>query len=107
MPGEIFAWAARAPSPIELRHGRDPARMTDVMSRTLEEIATEAMELTPDARAALAKQLLDSLAEPTPEEVEKSWVAEANRRYRELQAGKSRAFPSEEVFERLESRRKR
>ena len=77
------------------------------MSRPLEEIATEALELTSDARAALAKQLLDSLAQPSPEEVEQRWVAEASRRYRELKAGKARSIPSEEMFQRLESRHKR
>ena len=74
------------------------------MSRTLEEVAKEALELTVDARAALAKQLLDSLAQPSPEEVEQRWVAEATRRYRELKAGRARSIPSEEVFQRLESR---
>jgi putative addiction module component (TIGR02574 family) len=76
------------------------------MSRTLEEIAAEALELAVDARAALAKQLLDSLAEPTPSEVQDRWVAEAKRRYGELKAGRARSIPSEEVFERLESRLK-
>jgi putative addiction module component (TIGR02574 family) len=79
----------------------------DSMSRTLEEIATEAMELSTEARAALAKRLLDSIGDPTAEEVEKSWVAEAGRRYRELKAGEAHSSPSEEVFQRLESRHRR
>jgi len=74
------------------------------MSRPLEDIAAEAMELSAEGRAALAKQLLDSLGEPTPQEVEQSWVAEASRRYRDLKAGKARSSPSVEVFHRLESR---
>jgi len=77
------------------------------MSRTLEEIASEALGLTTDARAALAKQLLDSLAPPSPGEIEQRWVLEASRRYRELKAGNARSVSSEEVFERLESRPKR
>jgi len=50
------------------------------MARKLEEIAAEAMELTSDARAALAKWLLDSLENISPEEHEKLWVEEAARR---------------------------
>ena len=76
------------------------------MARKLEDIATEALELTTESRAALAKTLHDSLAQPSPDEVEQRWVAEAARRYRELKAGRARSVPSEEVFQRLESRRR-
>ena len=95
---------------VSLCGAGNPAGVTSyncTMSRTLEEIATEALELNIESRAALAKQLLDSLGDPTPEEVEQSWVAEASRRYRELKAGKAGSSPSDEVFQRLESRHRR
>ena len=74
------------------------------MARKLEEIAAEAMELTSDARAALAKRLLDSLENISPEEHEKLWVEEAARRYEELKSGTARGMPAEEVFAKLARR---
>jgi len=74
------------------------------MARKLEEIAAEAMELGSEARAALAKRLLDSLEDISPEEHERLWVEEAARRYEELKNGSARAIPSEEVFAKLARR---
>lgn len=76
------------------------------MGRKLEDLAREAMELTPDARAALAKRLLDSLDAPTAEEHEKLWVEESARRYEDLRGGRARAVAAEEVFAKLAARRR-
>ncbi|HEX7705641.1 MAG TPA: addiction module protein [Thermoanaerobaculia bacterium] len=67
----------------------------------------EALELTPDARAALAKRLLDSLEMPDSDEHERLWVQESARRYEDLRAGRARAFAAEEVFGRLQARSRR
>jgi putative addiction module component (TIGR02574 family) len=77
------------------------------MSRRLEDIAAEALELGEESRAALAKQLLDSLPEPSPHESLDRWVSEAARRYQDLVAGKARAVPSEDVLRKLEARHSR
>ena len=77
------------------------------MGRKLEDLAAEALQLSKDSRAALAKRLLDSLDEPTADEAGEGWVREAERRYAELKAGKARAIPSEEVFAKLERRNTR
>ena len=74
------------------------------MQRNLEDIASEALQMNVEARAALAKRLLDSLDELTPEENERLWVQEAARRYKQLKAGTASSFPSDEVFARLEAR---
>lgn len=74
------------------------------MARELAEIAAEALELARESRAALAKQLLDSLDQPSVDELGQGWVAEAERRYSELKAGRARSLPSEEVFAKLEAR---
>ena len=74
------------------------------MERTLEEVASEALSLNLESRAALAKRLLDDLA---PEEYERLWVEEASRRYQQLKAGTARSIPSEEVFARLDARNRR
>lgn len=68
------------------------------MGRKLEDLATEALELERESRAALAKRLLDSLDEPSADEVGEAWVKEAQRRYEELRAGRARTIPSDEVF---------
>jgi putative addiction module component, TIGR02574 family len=72
--------------------------------RELDDLATEALELGRESRAALAKRLLDSLDEPSAEEVGQGWLAEAQRRYLELKAGTARTIPSEQVFATLEAR---
>ena len=77
------------------------------MGRKLDDLAAEALQLSKDARAALAKRLLDSLDQPTADEVGEGWVREAERRYAELKAGTARTIPSEEVFAKLERRNKR
>lgn len=74
------------------------------MERKLEDIASEALQLNVESRAALAKRLLDSLDELGPDEYERLWVEEASRRYKQLKDGTARSIPSDEVFARLEAR---
>jgi putative addiction module component (TIGR02574 family) len=78
-----------------------------VSRRKLDELATEALELSRASRAALAKRLLDSLDEPSVEELGQGWIAEAQRRYEEIKAGKVHSIPSEEVFAKLEARNRK
>ena len=75
------------------------------MARELEEIAAEALELSPPARAELANRLLDSLDELSEAESDALWADEAERRYAGYQAGEIKAIAAEEVFARLRSRR--
>jgi DNA-binding SARP family transcriptional activator len=74
------------------------------MERNLEEIASEALQMSVESRAALAKRLLDSLDDLAPDEYERLWVEEAARRYQQLKAGTARSIASEEVFARLDAR---
>ncbi len=77
------------------------------MDRKLEELAEEALQLGAESRAALAKTLLDSLDELSPEEHQRLWVEEAESRYQALRAGEIIASPSDEIFNRLEARTRR
>jgi putative addiction module component (TIGR02574 family) len=77
------------------------------MERNLEEIASEALQLSVESRAALAKRLLDSLDELAPDEYERMWVEEAARRDQQLKAGTANSIASEEVFARLDARQRR
>jgi putative addiction module component (TIGR02574 family) len=74
------------------------------MARQLDDLAAEALELTKEGRAALAKRLLESLEDPSADSLGQGWLAEAERRREELKAGTASTIPSEEVFATLESR---
>jgi len=74
------------------------------MARSVTDIEKDIRALTPEERLELLKSLireLDVAAEPN---VEKLWLAEAQRRYRELVDGKVKGVPGHLVFERLRSR---
>ena len=73
------------------------------MPQSLSELERDALQLPAEDRAKLAVSLLCSLEEAgeDPEEVEKLWVVEAERRVREIQADSVKAIPAEEVLNRL------
>jgi putative addiction module component (TIGR02574 family) len=76
------------------------------MAQSLNEIESNALQLSDEDRARLAVRLLTSLeeeAEP-PEEIEKLWLAEAERRFQELRAGLAQGVPAREVFTRLRAK---
>jgi putative addiction module component (TIGR02574 family) len=71
---------------------------------TDEEVFVAALKLVHEKRADLAGRLLRSLDEEeeqlSPEECEKLWLAEAERRLQEWEEGKVKGIPAEEVFAR-------
>ena len=78
------------------------------MARTIEQIASEALQLDENDRARLAHQLLVSL-EPAVEdraEIEKAWIEEALRRDAEMESGEVEGIPGEEVFRRIRASRR-
>ena len=70
------------------------------MSRNLEELESEVLNLGLEGRAQLAEKLILSLDAPTEEENLNLWVAEAERRLKELKEGKAKEIPAEEAFRR-------
>jgi DNA-binding SARP family transcriptional activator len=74
------------------------------MEQNLEKIASEALQMSVESRAALAKRLSDSLDELAPDEYERVWVEEAARRYQQLKMRTASSIASEDVFARLEAR---
>ena len=72
----------------------------------VDELKEEALRLSPEARAYLARELLASLDELDEVEIEKLWVNEAIRRDDELDIGTACAYPADEVFARVRARRK-
>jgi putative addiction module component (TIGR02574 family) len=76
------------------------------MTRRIEEIAHEVLELDVVSRAELARTLVDSLDDLPEEELDRLWGEEAERRYDEFLAGRAKAYPAEEVFARIRARQK-
>ena len=70
------------------------------MHPNIEELAKETMALDIEDRELLAGKLLLSLDEPTPSEVERLWLDEAERRLEGYRAGRVQGIPADEVFSR-------
>lgn len=76
------------------------------MAYSLAAIGDQALQLSPEDRARLALQLLASLEESgeSAEEIEKLWIAEAERRFQELRSGVVQGIPAGEVFAALRAK---
>ncbi len=59
------------------------------------------MELEDNDRATLAGLLIESLEGPEDPDVEKAWAAEVERRWQEIESGKVKTIPWEEVKQTL------
>jgi hypothetical protein len=69
-----------------------------------EELKAEALKLSPEFRAKLARELLLSLDAMSEAEVEGLWIEEAIRRDDEIDRGGVQLRPAEEVFNRVKAR---
>ena len=67
------------------------------MDFTLEQLEAEALKLSADGRACLARRLLLSIEPAAESEIDRLWIEEAQRRHDELLAGAD-AIPADEVF---------
>ncbi len=63
------------------------------MSPDVSELLKKALALPPEARAALAGSLLDSLDETVDASAEEAWNREIARRIEELDTGKAKPVP--------------
>jgi len=71
------------------------------MSRDPNDILRDALQLPPEARAALADSLLESLDSETDPEAESEWRGEIRRRIADLDSGVVAAVPWSEARARL------
>ena len=69
-------------------------------------VEKQALDLPVEKRARLAQRLLESLDELSEGEAQELWSKEAARRAREIDEGKVRLVSSEELEERMRTRRK-
>jgi len=75
------------------------------MPQEVSEILKRALALPPEARAAIAGSLRESLNDaPADEGVEAAWSEEIKRRIEEIDSGKVRMIPYEEVRRHLAAR---
>jgi putative addiction module component (TIGR02574 family) len=71
------------------------------MSATLDDLKTKALQLSPPDRDELIRTLIESIdgvPEGTPEEIARAWDEEIERRIADLEAGKTKSIPADEVF---------
>jgi putative addiction module component (TIGR02574 family) len=71
------------------------------MKQNIAEILKEALKLPPEARAALAGTLLDSLDETVDRDAESAWEAEVIMRLKEIDKGKVKLVPWAEARARI------
>lgn len=71
------------------------------MKQNIAEILKEALKLPPEARAALAGTLLDSLDETVDRDAETAWEAEVIMRLKEIDEGKVKLVPWAEARARI------
>ena len=67
---------------------------------TLTDVTKEALSLSIEDRVVLAQRVWDSVAHFADADVEKAWMDEADRRWREIEEGKVRCQPAAEVMKR-------
>jgi putative addiction module component (TIGR02574 family) len=77
------------------------ARTIEPVKRDAAEILKDALALPSEARATLARALLESLATQVDEGAEVAWAAEVDRRLADLDSGSVKAIPWPEVRRRL------
>ena len=77
------------------------------MSKPLDRVEQEALQLSTGDRARLAQRLLESLdedASDSPDDVERAWEAETERRMAAYHAGRAAPLPSTRVVEEARGR---
>ncbi len=68
------------------------------MSLTVDEITTEAMQLSMSSRAELAEKLVGSLDFSEENDVQRAWAEEAIQRRDDVRFGKVQTIPGEQVL---------
>lgn len=79
------------------------------MGAILKDIEAQALQSSLKERSELAHRLLVSLdgePEDTPEAIAQAWDEEIARRVAEIDAGTATLIPQEQVFEKLDAKRK-
>lgn len=74
------------------------------MATTNDRVIEEALSLPADVRISLIEKLLTSLNLPVDEEIDRLWAEEAERRVSQIEEGKVKLVPGEEVFTKIRAK---
>ena len=74
------------------------------MATTNGRVVNEALSLPADVRISLVEKLLASLNLPVDEKIDRLWAEEAERRVSQIEEGKSKLVPGEEVFDKIRAK---
>jgi putative addiction module component (TIGR02574 family) len=76
------------------------------MTKAQEQIAQQALELPPEARAELAEKLWASLNSAEQSEIDKAWAEEADRRLKAIEDGEMDVADGSEIRKLLRDSQK-
>jgi putative addiction module component (TIGR02574 family) len=74
------------------------------MATTNDRVIEEALSLPADVRISLVEKLLTSLNLPIDEEIARLWAEEAEGRVSQIEEGKAKLVPGEEVFAKIRAK---
>jgi putative addiction module component (TIGR02574 family) len=64
----------------------------------LSDVTKQALNLPIEERVILMQRVWDSVGHFTSPEIEKAWMDEADRRWKEIEEGKVRCLPADQVM---------
>ena len=76
------------------------------MAALLQKLEDQALQLSPKERSELIHRLiisLDGAPEESPEAIAKAWDEEIARRVADMEAGRTKWIPAEEVFKEVDA----
>ncbi|MBN2001380.1 addiction module protein [candidate division KSB1 bacterium] len=74
------------------------------MTNLAEKLYQQALDLPIDDRLVLIDKLLMSTNLPTQKDIDQAWSKEVERRCQELETGKAKLIPGEQVFEKIKKK---
>ena len=74
------------------------------MPTTNYRVIDEALSLPSNVRLSLVERLLTSLNLPIDKEINRLWAEEAERRVSQIEEGKAKLVPGEEVFAKIRAK---
>ena len=74
------------------------------MTTTNDRVIDEALSLPSNVRLSLVEKLLTSLNLPIDKEINRLWAEEAERRVSQIEEGKAKLVPGEEVFAKIRAK---
>ena len=77
------------------------------MPTTNDRVIDEALSLPSNVRLSLVEKLLTSLNLPIDEEINRLWEEEAERRVSQIEEGKAKLVPGEEVFAKIRAKHRK